>query len=86
MLLKSRKDIVEVEKCRTIRVEENLKKKREEKGLITVQETMNESDANRTGANMTPSTTNILKNVGMTREVIQEESFSDKEDSRSRSS
>lgn len=74
MLMKSRKDIVEVEKCRTIRVEKNMQKKREDKGLITVHETMNESDPNRTNANMTPSTPNILKHTqtGIGKEIIEE--------------
>lgn len=78
MLIKSRKDIKEVEKFRTLRVEENIKKRREEKGLITVQETMNESDPNRTHTgNFTPTKTKLYKD---TQDVILEEQ-SEKDDS-----
>ena len=40
-------DPEQVERNRTVRVEKNLIKKREEKGLITVMESLNESDANK---------------------------------------
>lgn len=79
MLLKSRKDIKDVEKLRTLRVEENLKKKREEKGLITVHETMNESDPTKTHhQNSHPTKTKLFKDSnGVILEEDQEEKLDD---------
>lgn len=78
LLLKSRKSISEVEKARTSRVEQNMLKKREEKGLNTVMETMNESDQNKT-PNPSKNKTrfrNMSSNQD-THDVIKEESYSD---------
>lgn len=77
MLLKSRKSVSEVEKARTTRVEKNILKKREEKGLVTVVESMNESDPNRT-PNPSKNKTRYrnLSTNQETHEVIKEESVS----------
>ena len=76
MLAKSRKSQGEIEKLRSIRVEKNLQKKREEKGLLTVVESMNETDPNKTNAQKDTSKTRANK---QNREVIAEESMSDRD-------
>ena len=82
-LLKSRISPEEVERRRTVRVENNLQKKREEKGLITVVESMNETDANRTAMphNLTQNKTKLHAQTAKDpANVILEEDQGDSED------
>ncbi len=81
--MKSRKSVQEIEKSRTTRVEQNMQKMREEKGLVTVTETMNESDPNRTPNMSKNKTQTRYRNVSQgqeTKDVIKEESVSDYSD------
>ena len=76
-MLKSRKSTQEIEKSRTNRVEQNMQKMREEKGLITVTETMNESDPNRTHNMSKNKTQTRFRNISQgqeTKDIIKEES------------
>ena len=81
-LLKSRISPEEVERRRSMRVVNNLQKKREEKGLVTVVESMNETDANRTAMphNMTLNKTKIHAQTAKDpANIIQEEDPADSE-------
>lgn len=83
LLLKSRKSIQEIERSRTTRVEQNILKMREEKGLVTVTETMNESDPNRTPNMSKNKTQTRFRNISQgqeTKDIIKEESVSDYSD------
>lgn len=72
LLVKANLDPEVVEKRRNSRVEKNIAKKREEKGLVTVVESVNETDPNRTQA------PNQLHNAG-SREAHNKTKFQPRE-------